>query len=159
VRLAGHPDRKLWLVVVKGFGQQPLMLLTTEPMRPCRETLWWIVAAYMTRWKIEETIRFIKQSYDLEDVRVLSYRRLQAIAALVLAASFFAAVNLGSRAKLEILALHVLQSAKRIFGIPDFRYYALADGIKEVLSRTGKGILGGKTTSHSDLFQFPLFGT
>jgi hypothetical protein len=159
VRLAGHPDRKLWLVVVKGFGQQPLMLLTTEPMRPRRETLWWIVAAYMTRWKIEETIRFIKQSYDLEDVRVLSYRRLQAIAALVLAASFFAAVYLGSRAKLEILALHVLQAAKRIFGIPDFRYYALADGIKEVLSRTGKGILGDKTTSYADLCQFPLFGT
>jgi len=159
VRLARHPQRKLWLVVVKGFGQQPLMLLTTEPMRACRQTLWWIVAAYMTRWKIEETIRFIKQSYDLEDVRVLSYRRLQAIAALVLAASFFAAVYLGSRAKLEILALHVLQAAKRIFGIPDFRYYALADGIKEVLTRTGKGVLGSKTTSHSDLCQFPLFGT
>ena len=95
----------------------------------------------MTRWKIEETIRFIKQSYDLEDVRVLTYQRLQAIAALVLAASFFAAVYLGSRAKLEILAYHVLKAAKRIFGIPDFRYYALADGIKEVLSRAGKGIL------------------
>ena len=135
------------------------MLLITEPMRPCRETLWWIVAAYMTRWKIEETIRFIKQSYDLEDVRVLTYRRLQAIAALVLAASFFAAVYLASRAKLEILAFHVLQAAKRVFGIPDFRYYALADGIKEVLSRTGKGILSVTIPSHSDLSQFPLFGT
>jgi len=159
VRLLRHPRRKLWLVVVKGFGQQPLMLLTTEPMRPCRETLWWIVAAYMTRWKIEETIRFIKQSYDLEDVRVLSYRRLQAIAALVLAASYFAAVYLGSSAKLQILALHLLQAAKRLFGIPDFRYYALADGIKEVLSRTAKGILSVKIPSSSDLCQFPLFGT
>lgn len=159
VRLLRHPRRKLWLVVVKGFGQQPLMLLTTEPMRPCRETLWWIVAAYMTRWKIEETIRFIKQSYDLEDVRVLSYRRLQAIAALVLAASYFAAVYLGSSAKLQILALHLLQGAKRLFGIPDFRYYALADGIKEVLSRTAKGILSVKIPSSSDLCQFPLFGT
>ena len=94
-----------------------------------------------------------------EDVRVLTYRRLQAIAALVLAASFFAAVYLGSRAKLEILAFHVLQAAKRVFGIPDFRYYALADGIKEVLSRTGKGILSVTIPSHSDLSQFPLFGT
>jgi hypothetical protein len=159
VHLPGHTERKLWLVVVKGFGQKPLMLLTTEPMRRCRETLWWIVAAYMTRWRVEETIRFIKQSYDLEDVRVMTYRRLQAIAALVLAASFFASVYLGTRAKLEILAFHVLQAAKRIFGIPDFRYYALADGIKEVLSRTAKGILGPKPTPHSDNSQFPLFGT
>jgi hypothetical protein len=157
VRLPGHCEKKLWLVVIKGFGQQPLMLLTTEPMRRCRKRLWWIVDAYMTRWRIEETIRFIKQSYDLEDVRVLTYKRLQAIAALVLAASFFAAVYLGSRAKLEILALHVLKAAKRIFGIPDFRYYALADGIKEVLSKAGKGILGDRALLKSDTSQFQLF--
>lgn len=157
VRLPKYPEKKLWLVVVKGFGQQPLMLLSTEPMGRCRKTLWWIVEAYMTRWKIEETIRFIKQSYDLEDVRVLTYQRLQAIAVLVLAASFFAAVYLGSRAKLEILAANVLKAAKRIFGIPDFRYYALADGIKEVLSRAGKGILGDKATPKPDLNQFQLF--
>jgi hypothetical protein len=159
VRLPRCPKKKLWLVVVEGFGRQPLMLLTTEPMRRCRNRLWWIVAAYMTRWKIEETIRFIKQSYDFEDVRVLTYRRLQAMSALVLAASFFAAVYLGSRAKLEILALHVMKAAKRIFGIPDFRYYALADGIREVLSRAGRGILRNRVTPLSDLKQFQLFST
>ena len=157
VRLPGYPKRNLWLVVVKGFGRQPLMILTTEPMRRCRNTLWWIVSAYMTRWRIEETIRFIKQSYDLEDVRVLTYQRLQAICALVLAASFFAAVYVGTRAKLEILTLHVLKAAKRIFGIPDFRYYALADGIKEVLSKAGKGILGAKAMPPPHLSQFSLF--
>ena len=104
VRLPGHPKRNLWLVVVKGFGRQPLMLFTTELMRKCRNTLWWIVAAYITRWRIEETIRFIKQSYDLEDVRVLTYQRLQAISTLALAACFFAAACMGARAKLEILA-------------------------------------------------------
>jgi hypothetical protein len=113
----------------------------------------------MTRWRIEETVRFIKQSYDLEDVRVLTYRRLRTISALVLAASFFAAVYLGTRAKLEILALHVLQAARRIFGIPDFRYYALADGIKEILSKAGKGILGAQTTLQDNLGQFVLFST
>jgi hypothetical protein len=44
--------------------------------------------------------------------------------ALVLASSSFAAVYLSMRAKLEILTAHVLKAAKRIFGIPDFRYYA-----------------------------------
>jgi hypothetical protein len=32
VRLPEHPEKPLWLVVVKGFGEKPLMLLTTEPM-------------------------------------------------------------------------------------------------------------------------------
>jgi hypothetical protein len=48
---------------------------------------------------------------------------------------FFTAVVLGTKMKLSILASHVLKAAKRLFGIPDFRYYALSDGIREILSR------------------------
>jgi hypothetical protein len=31
---------------------------------------------------------------------------------------------------MEILVTHVLKASKRIFGIPDFRCYAIADGIR-----------------------------
>lgn len=141
VRLPEVPDRNLWLVVVKGFGEKPLMLLTTEPMRRNRKVLWWIVQAYITRWRVEDTIRFIKQSYNVEDIRVLTYDRLKNMAVLVLAASYFAAVWLGTTAKLTILAMHAMNAAKRLFGIPDFRYYALADGIKAIFKRIGKGPL------------------
>ncbi len=157
VRLPEHRDRPLWLVVVRGFGETPLMILTTEPMRRSRKCLWRAVKAYLTRWRIEETIRFIKQSYDLEDVRVLTYRRLRNIAALVLAASYFAAVWLGAKAKLEILAMHVMDAAKRIFGIPDFRYYALADGISAVFKRVGKGPLCAEMQLVASNVQLPLF--
>ena len=68
----------------------------------------------------------------------MTYQRLQNMASLALAASFFAVVYLGYRAKLEILSAHVLEAAKRIFGIPDLRYYALADGIKNILTRTSR---------------------
>jgi len=44
------------------------MLLTSGN----RKALWWAVEAYLTRWRVEDTIRFIKQSYHLEDVRVLT---------------------------------------------------------------------------------------
>jgi len=141
VRLPDWPERNLWLVVVKGLGKTPLMLLTTEPMRRNRKVLWWVVEAYITRWRVEETIRFIKQSYDIEDIRVLTYDRLKNMAVLVLAASYFAAVWLGTTSKLNILALHAMNAAKRLFGIPDFRYYALADGIKAIFKRVGKGPL------------------
>ena len=139
VRLPECPKRALWLVVVKGLGKKPLMILTTEAMRRNRKVVWWAVEAYLTRWRIEDTIRFIKQSYDFEDIRVLTYQRLKNMAALVLAASYFAAVWLGTTIKLNILAMHAINAAKRIFGIPDFRYYALADGIRAIFKRIGKG--------------------
>ncbi len=55
---------------------------------------------------------------------------------LVDAVAFFTAVVLGTRIKLDILATHLLRAAKRLFGIPDFRLYALADGIREVCARS-----------------------
>jgi len=157
VRLPEHPERQLWLVVVRGFGQKPLMLLTTEPMRRNRKVLWWIVQAYLTRWRVEDTIRFIKQSYSLEDIRVMTYERLKNMAALVLAASFFAAVHIGHKPKLEILALHALNAAQRIFGIPSFRYYAVADGIREILSKAGHGTAPKKREVGGPQAQLSLF--
>lgn len=131
------PERKeqLYLVVVKGFGEQPLLILTNVEVKQSRKSLLFIVLSYMKRWQIEETIRFGKQSYTLEDIRIMSYRRLQNMFVLVMGAMYFAAVWLGSRLRLRILLHHALKSAKRLFGIPDFRYYAIADGIKEIFTR------------------------
>ena len=140
VKLPGRSE-PLSMVVVHGFGSEPMMLLTTEEVGKSRQRLWWFVEAYITRWRIEETIRFVKQSYKLEDIRVLTYDRLRYMMGLVLAASYFAAVYLGVRAKMEILVTHVLKASKRIFGIPDFRYYAIADGIRELLHKYDKGIV------------------
>lgn len=125
----------LGLLVVRGFGQEPMMLLTTEPLRRNRKVLWRLIEAYMRRWAIEETIRFIKQSYDVEDVRVLNYQSLQNLMPLVLAASYFASVVLDTKAKLKVMAGHVLRAAKRLFGIPDFHYYAIADGLTSIFQR------------------------
>lgn len=138
VRFPGRKD-ELWLVVVTGFGQEPMMLLTNIPQRKNRECLWFIIDGYLTRWRIEEAIRFTKQSYNLEDIRVLTYRRLCNLVALVLAVSYFAAVYLGDRLKLSVLARRVLKAAKRFYGIASFRYYAIADGIAYILRRLGKG--------------------
>lgn len=131
----------LHLVVSRGFGQEPMMLLTNLPLRKNRDILMNIIKSYISRWKIEETIRFIKQSYDLEDIRVQTYTRLQNMMALVLAAAYFASVYIGSKLKMKVLSAIIMRISKRIFGIPDFRYYAIADGIKELLSRNIKGPL------------------
>ena len=90
IRLPGR-DETLLLVVVSGFGEQPLMLLTDISQARDSSTLWWIVEIYLTRWKIEETFRFIKQSYNLEDIRVMKYQRLKNLVVLVTAAAYFTA--------------------------------------------------------------------
>ncbi|MBF0369358.1 MAG: transposase [Magnetococcales bacterium] len=136
VRLPERPEVHLWMVVVQGLGKEPLMLLTNTPLRRRHKDVAWVVNAYFSRWRIEEAIRFVKQSYSLEDIRVLTYERLQNMVVLVNAVAFFTTVILGTRLKLDILATHLTKASKRVFGVPDFRFYALADGIREVCARS-----------------------
>jgi len=156
VKLPGREER-LYLVVVRGFGQEPMMLLTSQRVKRSRKSIWRIIESYITRWRIEETLRFIKQSYNLEDIRLLTYRRLQNMMALVLAVTYFAMVYLGLKTKLRVLARHVLTAAKRLFGIPDFRFYALADGIQNLLFRHQKGIESFKNMINTQTSQLKLF--
>jgi hypothetical protein len=136
IRLVGR-DEPLHLVVVAGFGEEPMLLLTNalEGARDS-QSLWWVAQIYLTRWKIEETVLFIKQSYNLEDIRVMKYQRLKNLVVLVTAAAYFAATFLGQKMKLRILCEKLLIISQRFFGIPPFRFYALADGIKKILSQT-----------------------
>jgi hypothetical protein len=74
VRLPGRQE-ELSLVVVKGFGEEPLMLLTNVEVKPTRRSLLFIVQAYIRRWQVEQTIRFAKQTYGIEDIRLRKYVR------------------------------------------------------------------------------------
>ncbi len=134
VKLPGM-EEALGLLVVKGFGKEPMLLLTTEPLRKSRKALWRLIRAYIRRWAIEETIRYIKQSYELEDVRVLNYQSLCNIMPMVWAAAYFAAVLLDTKSKLKVMAGYLLKAAKRVFGIPEFHYYCIADGLTSIFMR------------------------
>ena len=125
----------LTMVVIKGFSDKPMMLLTSLKITSKEKDLWFIISSYLKRWSIEETIRFIKQTYDLENIRVLRYVRLKNMMALLLAVFYFVAIILDQSQKLSIMAGHVLKWAKRVFGIPDFKYYALGDGLSNIFSR------------------------
>ena len=125
----------LTMVVIKGFSDKPMMLLTSLKINSKEKDLWFIISAYLKRWSIEETIRFIKQTYDLENIRVLKYIRLKNMMALLLAVFYFVAIILDQTQKLTVMTGHVLKWSKRVFGIPDFKYYALGDGLSNIFSR------------------------
>ncbi len=135
VKLPGR-DEQLYMLVVKGFGDKPMMLLTTEPLRRNRKVLYRLLGCYIKRWSIEETIRFVKQTYDVENIRVLKYARLRNMMSLLLAVFYFIAAKLDTSQKLKIMTGHVLRQAKRVFGIPDFKYYALGDGLSAIFRRS-----------------------
>lgn len=154
VRLPGRGE-PLCLLVVRGLGAQPLMLLTNEPLNRSYRCLWHMVQAYLKRWAIEETIRYAKTCYDLENVRVLTYQSLQNLMPLVTAAMYFAACVLDHDARLRVMAGFVERAAKRLFGIPDFKYYALADGLRALFARhPGKPVAPGPRNAprQMDLF-------
>ena len=94
-----------------------------------------VVQGYLTRWRVEETIRFVKQSYRVEEVRNLMFARVRNVAALVLAVTYFVAVRLGLYEKRAVLRQHITNVARRIFGTPEFHYYAIADGVRDLFMR------------------------
>ena len=139
VRLPIRPDADLHLVVVKWpGGEKPMMLLTTLNAVRTRKALWEVVQGYVTRWRVEDTIRFVKQSYRLEHMRLLDYQRLKNMAALVVAVAYFAAAWLGKKVKLDALAKHVAKVSRKMFEVPEFFYYAIADGLRWLFVRHGK---------------------
>lgn len=129
-----NQEAKLFLVVVKGFGKKPLILLTNCAVKKeTKESIWRILEIYLTRWKCDESFRYIKQCYNLEDIRVRSYTSIRNMVVLVLAVAYFAAVYLGQSLKLKILVERIFIVSKRFFGIPSFFNYAIADGLYNLL--------------------------
>ena len=150
---------KLYLVVVKGFGEEPMMLLTSCWVEKHRkESIWRIVEYYLARWKCDESYRYIKQCYNLEDVRVQSYISIRNIVVLVLAVSYFASVYLGQSIKLKMLVERIFIVSKRFFGVPSFFNYAIADGIFNLLYPDKTALRGIKPNSLDDFQLYFDFG-
>ncbi len=143
-----HP---LHLVVVKGFGKEPMVLLTSCKVAiRKKESIWRILEVYLTRWKCDESYRYIKQCYNLEDIRVRSYVSIRNMVVLLLAVSYFAAVYLGQNVRLKLVMERIFLVSKRFFGVPSFFNYAIADGIYNLLFADKTALRQTKKTTIDD---------
>ena len=141
IKIDALKNQELNLVIVKGFGQSPMLIFTNKTVNNViPETVWKIVEIYLTRWKCEEVFRYVKQSYNLEDVRVRSYVGVRNIVVLVLAIAYFTSIYLGKNLKLKMIFEKIFFMSKRFFGIPEFYNYAMADGIYNCLYNNKYGI-------------------
>ena len=161
VRLPDIPEKLLHMVVVRGFGRQPMMLLTTLAKNTSREALWQVVEGYITRWRVEDTIRHVKQSYRLEDIRLFRYGKLKAMAAVVLATIYFSMTWIGNSEKHAVIARSVARMSFRIHGVPDFHFYAIADGASDILKGRGgrwRGFDPSEAEKEREASLFAFFG-
>jgi hypothetical protein len=158
IALPEMPEVWLQAVIIEGWGDEPTVLVTNlnvDPENPL--TMLRVVECYLTRWKCEECYRYIKQSYNTEDVRVRSYNGLRNTIAFVHAIAYFTSIYMGINLKLKIMVEKIYVLSKRFFGIPNFFNYAMADGIYNLLKQTKTGPINYKTKKDPPQFQLTLF--
>jgi hypothetical protein len=154
------PDHKFNAVIIRGFGKIPMVLITNKKVNPNdSKEVYRIVEIYLTRWKCDECYRYIKQSYNLEDVRLLSLNGIKNITVFVHAIAYFTSIFLGVKLKLKVMVEKIFILSKRFFGVPSFFNYAMADGIYQLLKFSKAGVevdYKGKTGSSYNKFQLSL---
>jgi hypothetical protein len=99
VRLPGR-EELLHLIVAAPLGglhHEPMMLLTRSVLSRSHDARW-ILHAYRNRWAVEDGLRAFKQSFGIEQVRVLTLRAIQRLVLLAAVAMMFV-IHLAQHAK------------------------------------------------------------
>lgn len=82
--------RDVWLVqvAVQQAKEDPWLLLTDWPVRDAAEALA-IFRLYRLRWAVEDSFKFIKQAFGLEEVQMLKLAAIRTLVALAWVAAGF----------------------------------------------------------------------
>jgi len=138
VRLPCRPDKELNLVICNGFGQEPLLLLTSLKSDDDRLSVV-ITKVYLLRWRIEEFYSFKKQQLGFEGFRVRSLQSIRNLDLLVTIAVGWIGL-ISEKSDERAMVMELIHISRRIFEPPNFIFYAIADGLFLVAARAGKGI-------------------
>ena len=139
VRLCEFPSRELVLTVVYGFGEEPMLLLSNLKMQEKKKLCHIITKVYLLRWRIEEYFRFKKQQFGLEDLRVMSLQSIRNLNLLAMLAVGYISLTTSVH-KDSIFLAEIKECSKRIYGMPQFVYYAIGYALERVLSMSRSGI-------------------
>jgi hypothetical protein len=143
--MAGQP---MTLIMVHGYDKkdpEPCLLLTNMDANGKQKSLR-VLKVYLCRWRIEEYYRFKKVQFELENVRVLSLASIRTMNLLVSMLTGWLSLLAAKRGG-SVLLDRIFAHARRIYDIPQFTLYAVADGIFNVLAKSVSGI--AKLFSHT----------
>jgi hypothetical protein len=144
VSLPKYPNVSLNLVVVYGFGKEPMLLLTNLRSDDTRLANT-ITKVDLMRWRIEEYFRFKKQQYAFEDFRI---RSLNAIRTLHRVLSLLTGLIglLSEKRDDSRFVMELIDVSKRIYkpkkdkAKRKFLHYAIGDAFFVILRRSSVGI-------------------
>lgn len=161
VLLPGH-GQPLWLCVFRSPDHSAPMVLLTTHKADTPERVVAVLAMYFGRWIVEELHRFAKQSFQLENIRALTWHRLQNLVAVVWivlgAVATYAQRPEGETAlrAFELLSQRIIKPLK----VVQFWGYALMDGLRQALPEARRllNLIPGFWQPSPPNPQLPLFG-
>lgn len=129
---------RLWVIVSEGVGKpgERAFFFTNVPVASLSEALR-LLKQYAHRWSVEEAIRFVKQAFRLEDIRVQSYRSLQRMMTFCLVSYTFLCLALRrwpGKAKTLYWWLYTLLPRRTTEQQPHFVHYRILEAIQKVLA-------------------------
>ncbi|MCL1919452.1 MAG: transposase [Peptococcaceae bacterium] len=138
IRMCFRPGVDLNLVICRGIGQEPMLLVTNLKSEDERIAVI-VTKVYLLRWRIEEFHGFKKQQFGFEDFRVRSLAAIRNLDLLLTIAIGYIGM-MSERAEDKRIVMELIEISKRIYGVPRFRFYAVADGMFSVFARSKQGI-------------------
>ena len=124
-------DRDFTLIGVLGLGNEPLFLITNIEIKDRRKALW-LIKGYLSRWIIEESFRWVKQAYNVEDIRVQKYKSLRNIITILLLIFAFLTIHLLLNPRMRFLFSWTYKTSQRLRDDIKFVLYALSRGVSEL---------------------------
>lgn len=138
VEIPSLKGQKLTMVVVYGYGKDPMVLLTNKRAKKKDEVLS-ILKAYITRWRIEEMFRVQKQEFGLEGIRVRSLKRLNLLFFLVSTMITFMTLKIEKKNGFFHAVIERARGLKAKNQIKMF-LYRFSAGMKAILEKDTHGI-------------------
>lgn len=149
--LKGH---KLTMLVVYGYGKDPMVLITNKQVRKKDEVLS-ILKAYILRWRIEETFRVQKNELKLESIRVRSLKKLNLMFFLVSAIITYMSLKVEKQNVFFYAVIERSRSIKCSSTIKLF-LYRFSAGMKSILSKDIRGVKHFKYPERRNRMQLVL---
>lgn len=141
VRVEITASRKpVWLVLVYGITEHPMMLATNKPVRSKTDMIE-VAKLYFSRWRIEEYFRCKKNVFDFENFRVRSLTAINALNFyMTVCMAFLAFISLKPRS--SSIFRNVIDAAAPIKEKVSFLGYRIAAGVASILHHAQEGCRG-----------------
>ena len=138
VELPSFKEQKMTMLVVYGYGKDPMVVLTNKRVKKKDEVLS-ILKAYIMRWRIEEMFRVQKLEFGLEGIRVRTLKRLNHLFFFVSAMITFMTLKIEKKNVFFHMIIDRARGIKSKDNIKMF-LYRFSAGMKSILEKDTQGI-------------------